>query len=51
MENKYEGNKNKILLGDSNITMEIMDRDGGNKTQRLYWYRSKGPAYTGSTQI
>ena len=36
MENKYEGDENKILLGDFNITIGIMDRDGGNKTQRLY---------------
>ena len=51
MENKYEGNENRIPLGDFNIIMDIMDRDGGNKTQRLYWYRSKGPGYTGSTLI
>ena len=37
MENKCEGNENKILLGDFNITIGIMDRDGGNKTLRLYW--------------
>ena len=36
MEKKCEGNENKILLGDFNITIGIMDRDGGNKTQRLY---------------
>ena len=36
MENKCEGNENKILLGDFNITVDTMDRDGGNKTQRLY---------------
>ena len=36
MENKCEGNEKKILLGDFNITVDIMDRDGGNKTQRLY---------------
>ena len=36
MENKYEGNENRIPLGDFNIIMDIMDRDGGNKTQRLY---------------
>ena len=51
MEKKYEGNENRIPLGDFNIIMDIMDRDGGNKTQRLYWYRSKGPGYTGSTMI
>ena len=36
MENKCEGNENEILLGDFNITIGIMDRDGGNKTLRLY---------------
>ena len=36
MENKCEGNENKILLGDFNITIGIMDRDGGNKTLRSY---------------
>ena len=51
MDNKCEENENKILLGDFNNTMGIMDRDGGNKTQRLYRYRSKGPGYTGSTMI
>ena len=51
MENECEGNENKILLGDFHITMDIMDRDGENKTQRLYRYRSKGPGNTGSTLI
>ena len=51
MENKCEGNENKIILGDFNITMDKMDRDGGNKTQRLYRCCSKGPGYTGSTII
>ena len=32
MENKCEGNENKIILGDFNVTVGIMDRDGGNKT-------------------
>ena len=32
MENKCEGNENKIILGDFNITMDKMDRDHGNKT-------------------
>ena len=41
-----EGNENKILLGDFNITIDKIDRDGGNKTQRLYRYRSKGPGST-----
>ena len=36
MENKSKGNENKIILGDSNCNMQEMDRDGGNKTQRLY---------------
>ena len=36
MENKYEGKGNRIPHGDFNIIMDIMDRDGGNKTQRLY---------------
>ena len=36
MENKCEENENKILLRDFYITIGIMDRDGGNKTQRLY---------------
>ena len=35
MKNKCEGNENKIIFGDFNITMDKMDRDGGNKTQRL----------------
>ena len=33
MENKNEGNENKIILGDFNCTMDKMDRDGENKTQ------------------
>ena len=37
MENKYKGNKNKIILEDFDCTMDIMDRDGENKTKRLYW--------------
>ena len=36
MQNKNEGNKNKIILGDLNCTMDKKDRDGENKTQRLY---------------
>ena len=35
MENKCEGNENKIILGDFNITIDKMDRHGGNKTQTL----------------
>ena len=45
MENKYEGNENKIILGDVNITMDKMDRDGENKTQRLYRCCSRGLVY------
>ena len=41
MKNKCEVNKNKIILGDFNITMDKMDRDGGNET-----CRSKGPGST-----
>ena len=51
MENKCEENENKIILGDCNITMDKMDRDSRNKTQRLYRCRSKDPGYTGSTHI
>ena len=51
MENKYEENENKITLEDVNITMDKMDRDGGNKTQKLHRRCSKGPGYTGSTLI
>ena len=36
MENKNEGNENKIILRDFNCTMNKMDKYGGNKTQRLY---------------
>ena len=35
MENKSEGNENKIILGDFSCTMDNMDRYGGNKTQAL----------------
>ena len=35
MENRNEGNENKIILGDFNFTMDKMDRSGGNKTQTL----------------
>ena len=40
MENKNKENKNKIILGDFNCTMDKMGRDGGNKTQRIYGCRS-----------
>ena len=36
MQNKNEGNENKIMLGDLNCTMDKIDRDGENKTQRFY---------------
>ena len=37
MENKDKGNENKIILGHfNNSIMDKMDRNGGNKTQRLY---------------
>ena len=32
MENKNEGNENKIIFGDFNCTMDKMERDGRNKT-------------------
>ena len=28
--------KNKVILGDFICTMDKIDREGGNKTQRLY---------------
>ena len=30
------GNEKKIMLGDLNCTMDKIDRDGENKTERLY---------------
>ena len=35
MKNENEGNENKIILGDFNCTIDKMDVDGENKTQRL----------------
>ena len=35
MENKNEGNENKIILGDFNCTFDKVDRYGENKTQTL----------------
>ena len=35
--------KTKFYLQTVNITTNKMGRDGGNKTQRLYRYRSEGP--------
>ena len=40
MENKKDGNKNKIIAGDFNYTMDKMDSYDGNKTQRLNRYCS-----------
>ena len=36
MQNKNEGNENKIIFGDLNCTMDKINRDVENKTQRLY---------------
>ena len=36
MENKFQGNENKIIIGDFNCTLDKMDRDEGNKTQKRY---------------
>ena len=36
MQNKNEGNENKIMSGDLNCTMDKIYRDGENKTQRFY---------------
>ena len=36
MENKNEGNKSKIILGEFYYTMDKIGRGGGNKTKRLY---------------
>ena len=35
MKNKRDGNESKIILEDFNCIMDKMDKDGGNKTQRL----------------
>ena len=35
MENKNERNENKIVLGGFNSTVDKMDRDDENETQRL----------------
>ena len=40
MDNSKKGNENKIIIEDFNCTMNKMDKDGENKTQRLYWYGS-----------
>ena len=36
MENKNEGNEDKIILGNFSCTMDKMNRDGENKIQRHY---------------
>ena len=36
MQNKNEGNENKIILGDLNCTMNKIGRDGEDKIQRVY---------------
>ena len=36
MENKFQGNENKIIIGDFNCTLDKMDRDEGNKKQKCY---------------
>ena len=38
MENKNEGNENKIILGDFNCTMDKMERDGRNKIFYKYHF-------------
>ena len=34
MQNKHEGNKNKIMLEDLNCTMDKIDRDGEKKNTK-----------------
>ena len=36
MQNKNEGNENKIMRGDLSCTMDKIDRNGENKTPRIY---------------
>ena len=36
MQNKNEGNENKLMLRALNFAMNKIDRDGENKIQRLY---------------
>ena len=40
MENKNEGNENKIIFEDFNCTMDTMEKDGENKKERIYRCRS-----------
>ena len=42
MENKNKENENRIILGDFNCTMGKMDKDGENKTQKLYRLGASG---------
>ena len=37
LQNKNEGNENKIMLRDLYYTVDKIDRDSENKTQRLCW--------------
>ena len=48
MQNKNEGNDNKIMLGDLNFTIDKIDRDDENKTQRLYRCFSNHALYKSS---
>ena len=48
MQNKNEGNDNKIMLGDLNFTIDKIDRDDENKTQRLYRCCSNHALYKSS---
>ena len=36
MENKNKRNENKIILEELNCTIDKMNKDGENKTQRIY---------------
>ena len=36
MQNKSNGNENKIILGELNCIVDKVNKDGENKTQRLY---------------
>ena len=41
MENKCEGNENKTILGDFNITMDKMNKDSGNETLLMLFQRPR----------
>ena len=47
-DNKNKGNENKIILEYFNRIIDKMDRDGQNKTQRLYWCSLVMPCQTSS---